>query len=153
MCTIGGLGRHIGPQSTDISVDYRSAIDRLSVVNRPTVDRQSTDMCTFIGRLSADISVHCRPIYQSTIDRQIGRLSTDSRSTVDRQSTDYKCYKYKCAYIGRQSTDISADVSADMSTEATYSTHDPENQQPPLAEGHSYIILWQMKVKIKSIYE
>ena len=60
-------------------------------------------------------------------------------------------------HIGRQSTDMStdmsADVSADMSTEATYSTHDPENQQPPLAEGHSYIILWQMKVKIKSIYE
>ena len=43
MCTIGGLGRHIGRQSTDISVDYRSTIDRLSVDSRPiywpTVDR------------------------------------------------------------------------------------------------------------------
>ena len=26
-----------------------------------------------------------------------------------------------------------------------------ENQQPPQAEGHSYIILWQMKVKIKAM--
>ena len=26
-----------------------------------------------------------------------------------------------------------------------------ENQQPPLAKGHSYIIIWQMKVKIKLI--
>ena len=28
MCTIGGLGRHIGRPSTDISVDYRSTIER-----------------------------------------------------------------------------------------------------------------------------
>ena len=34
MCTIGGLGRHIGRQSTDTSVDYRS-----------TIGRQSTDKC------------------------------------------------------------------------------------------------------------
>ena len=62
MCTIGGHGRHIGRQSTDISVG-----------NRPTIGQQSTnaspDMYTFIGRLLADISV-------------------DYRSTIGRQSTD-----------------------------------------------------------------
>ena len=118
MCTIGGLGWHIGWQSTDISVNYRSAIDRLlvdsrlivdwyinrlsvdasadmytfigqpSVNYRSTIDRllvdsrlivdwyidrlsvdASADMYTFIGQLSADISVHCRPIYRSTINQ------------------------------------------------------------------------------------
>ena len=39
MCTIGGLGRHIGRQSTDISVDYRPTIDRLSTAYRSIVDR------------------------------------------------------------------------------------------------------------------
>ena len=126
MCTIGGLGWHIGWQSTDISVNYWSAIDWLLVDSWPTVDRQSTDrstdsrpmhhpicthllvdhrstidrllvdsrlivdryidrlsadasadMCTFIDRLSADISVHCRPIYRSTVARSIGPLSPD----------------------------------------------------------------------------
>ena len=85
------------------SVNYRSTINRLLVDSRLIVDRYidrlsadaSADMCTFIDRLSADISVHCRPIYRSTVARSIGPLSTDSRSTVD------------------------------MATEATYSTHDP----------------------------
>ena len=138
MCTIGGLGRHIGRQSTDISVDYRSAIDRpfgrQSTDSRPIFDRYidrwstnaspdiytfigrlsadaSAGMCTFVGRLSADISVHCRLIYRSTIDRQ----SVDCRPIVDLQSVDSR------PIVGRQSTDISAD----MQTEATYSTHDP----------------------------
>ena len=39
MCTIGGLGRHIGRQSTDISVDYRSTIGRQSTDYRSIVDR------------------------------------------------------------------------------------------------------------------
>ena len=39
MCTIGGLGRHIGRQSTDISVDYRSTIGRQSTDYRLTVGR------------------------------------------------------------------------------------------------------------------
>ena len=102
------MDRYIGR----LSVDYRSTIGRQSADYRSTVDRQSTDsrpivdlyMYTFIGRVSADISVD----YRSTIDR----LSVDSRPIVDRQSTD-----------------ISADVSADMSTEATYSTHDPVFQR------------------------
>ena len=84
MCTIGGLGRHIGRQSTD----SRPIVDRY--IGRLSADA-SADMCTFIGPLSADLSVDYRPI--------VGRLSTDSRPI---------------------------DVSADMSTEATYSTHDPE---------------------------
>ena len=63
MCIMGSLGRHVGRQSTDISVDYRSTIG------------------LYIGRLSID----CRPIYRSTVGRSIGRLSTDSRSIVDRR--------------------------------------------------------------------
>ena len=106
--------------SADASADsrsiYRSSIGRLSVDNRWTdisadsrlinvyisgdalVDYRST-----IGRLSVDyrstvgrLLVDCRPI--------VRRLPTDSRPIVDR-------------YIGR--------LSAYMSTEATYSTHDP----------------------------
>ena len=125
MCTIGGLGRHIGRQSTDISVDYRSAIDRLSVDSQPIVDRQQTDSRPIVDRQSTDIQTDSRPmhhpicthlsVYRSTIDRQ----SVDCRPIVDRLSTDSR------PIVGRQSTDISADVSADMSTEATYSTHDP----------------------------
>ena len=146
MCTIGGLGR----QSTDYrstigrqSTDYRSTVDRLSVdsrpIERPTVDRyigrQWTDKCAHIGwcigRQSVDISVE----YRSTIGRQsvdwyigwqstdkcvhirwcIGRLtvyiSVDYRSTIGRLSVDFR------STIGR--------LSAYMSTEATYSTHDP----------------------------
>ena len=56
MCTIGGLGRHIGRQSTDISVDYRSTIGRLSTDYRPT-----------IGRLSVD----CRPMHRPICSDQL----------------------------------------------------------------------------------
>ena len=45
MCSIGGHGRHIGRQSTDISVDYRSAIDRLSVDSRPIYRPMYRPMC------------------------------------------------------------------------------------------------------------
>ena len=61
MCTIGGLGRHIGQQSTDISVNYRSAISQLLVNYRSTISRQLTD-------------------YRSAVDQQL----TDSRPIVDR---------------------------------------------------------------------
>ena len=84
MCTIGGLGRHVGRQSTDTSVDYRSTIGRLSVDYRPTIDRLSTD-------------------YRPTIDQ----LSVDSRPIVGRQSTD-KCvdrYSLKPSILDRYMTD------------------------------------------------
>ena len=59
MCTIGGLGRHIGRQSTDISVDYRSTIGRQSTDYRLIVDRLSTDsqpmVNRYIDRLLADM--------------------------------------------------------------------------------------------------
>ena len=88
MCTTGGLGRHIGRQWTDISVDYQSTIGRLSVGNRPTIGRLSTDSRPTVDRQSTYICTHlsaeCRPIYRSTI----GRQSTDYRSIVDRQLTD-----------------------------------------------------------------
>ena len=38
MCTIGGLGRHIGQQSTDISVNYQSIVDRQSTDSQRIVD-------------------------------------------------------------------------------------------------------------------
>ena len=105
MCTICvlpcGLGQHIGRQSTDISVGNRPTIGRQSTDSRPTVDLIYRPIVNqYINRLSADASADMCTF--------IGRLSTDSRPIV-----------------GRQSTDISADVSADMSTKATYSTHDP----------------------------
>ena len=84
MCTIGGLGRHIGRQSTDISVDYRSATDRLSVDSRPIVNRCITRY------------VH---IYRSTVGRYISRLSVDNRPIVDRQLTDNRPTVSRC--IGR----------------------------------------------------
>ena len=51
MCTIGGLGRHIGRQSTDISVDYRSTIGRdySGTVHQETAI-EGYDYCTFLQR-------------------------------------------------------------------------------------------------------
>ena len=63
MCTIGGLGRHIGRY-----IGRRSTIDRLSVDSRP-IDRSTVDR--YIGRQSTD----SRPIYRPIVDRYIGRLS------------------------------------------------------------------------------
>ena len=65
MCTIDGLGRHIGRLSPDISVDYRSTIGRLSVDYRSTIGRQSTDYRSTVDRLSVD----SRPMYRPTVDR------------------------------------------------------------------------------------
>ena len=60
MCTIGGLGRYIGRQSTDISVDYWSTVGRLSTDYQPIIGRQLTDIrqivARYIGRLSTDAS-------------------------------------------------------------------------------------------------
>ena len=103
MCTIGGLSRHIGRQSTDISVDSRpidyryidrqstnaspdmyTFIGRLSVDNRPIVDRQSTEYRPTVGRCISRY-VH---IYRSTVGRFIGRLSVDCRPIVDLQSVN-----------------------------------------------------------------
>ena len=95
MCTIGGLGWHIGWQSTDISVNYWSAIDWLLVDSWPTVDRQSTDRSTDSRPMHHPICTHLLVDHRSTIDR----LLVDSRLIVDR-------------YIDR----LSADASADMCT-------------------------------------
>ena len=74
MCTIGGLGRHIGRQSTDISVDYRSTIGRLSVDYRSTIDRLSVDSRPIVDRLSTD----SRPM----VNRYIDRLSADASADM-----------------------------------------------------------------------
>ena len=71
----------IGRQSTDSRQIYRPMVDqcitRYIHIHRSTVGRYigrlsadaSAGMCTFVGRLSADIPVHCRLIYRWTIDR------------------------------------------------------------------------------------
>ena len=113
----------IGRQSTD----YRSIVDRPSVDSRPIVDRYLTDISLAVNRyISADASAVSRSIYRSTIVRlsvdyrsTIDRLSTDYRPTIDRLSTDYRSIVDR--YIGR--------LSADISTEATYSTLDPISLQ------------------------
>ena len=60
-----------------LSTDSRPILDRY--IDRLSVDA-SADMCTFIGPLSAVLSVDYRPI--------VGRLSTDSRPIVGRLSTE-----------------------------------------------------------------
>ena len=95
MCTIGGLGWHIGWQSTDILVNYRSAIDWLLVDSWPTVDRQSTDRSTDSRPMHHPICTH---------------LSVDHRSTIGWQSTDY------WLIVDRYIDQLSADASADMYT-------------------------------------
>ena len=82
-------------------------IGRLSVDYRSTIGRLSVDYRPTIDRLSTD--------YRPTIDR----LSTDYRPTIDRLSVGSRPIVDR--YIGR--------LSADISTEATYSTHDPISLQ------------------------
>ena len=95
----------------EVSVMYRSTIGQVTVVYRsrighvPVTYRSSID-----GRIlyrSTRLSVDYRQLYRSTA----GRPSIDSWSTV-----------------GRLSTDIAVDIAADISTEATYSTHDPHRR-------------------------
>ena len=69
-------------------------------------------------------------MHRPIVDRQIGGLSVVSRPTVGRLSTDYRPIGSRLSadyrpIVGRQSTDIAVDIAADISTEATYSTHDP----------------------------
>ena len=116
------IGRCIGRQSVDILVHYRSTIGQLSVDYRPIVGRLSTDSRPINVYISGDALVDYRSIYRSTI----GRLSVDYRSTVGRRSVGCRSTVGRLSvnsqpivdrYIGR--------LSAYMSTEATYSTHDP----------------------------
>ena len=100
-------------------VKYRSYIGQVSVMYRSSISHVSVRYRSSIDGLrfyrSTHLSVDCRLIYRSTIDRQ----SVDCRPIGDSP-----------LIVDRQSTDISAYVSADMSTEATYSTHDPNHLQP-----------------------
>ena len=71
-----------------VSVKYRSSIGQVSVKYRSSIGHVSVEyrwfktisVDTFIGRLSADISVDYRPI--------VGRLSTDNRPIADLYSVD-----------------------------------------------------------------
>ena len=103
-----------------MSVKFRSSIGQVSVNCRSIVGQVSVKYRSCIGQ----VSVEYRWFKSILVDTFIGRLSNDRRSTVDRWSTD-----------SRPIPDISADVSADMSTESTYSTHDPVNLM-------AHFILW-----------
>ena len=115
MCTIGGLSRHIGRQWTDISANsgpiYRPTVDRY-------IGRQSTDKCAHISRKLVDISVD----YRSTIGLPIN-VYISGDALVDYRSI------YRST-IGR--------LSAYMSTEATYSTHDPFTVYSNLCKGNDH---------------
>ena len=146
---IGGLGwhvgRYIGRLSRYLSTDYRWTVDWLLVDSRPIfdwyltdtwpiLDRYLTDTWPILGRyltdtwpildryltdtspavycyISADASAVSRLIYWSTTDQ----LSTDYRRTINRLTVD--SWPKVDRYISW--------LSADMSTKATYSTHDP----------------------------
>ena len=77
MCTISGLGQHIGRFIGRLSTDYRSTIgqqltdyrltvDQLSVDSRP-IDRPTVDQ--YIGRQWTNISASSGPIYRPAVDR------------------------------------------------------------------------------------
>ena len=115
-----------------VSVMYRSSIGEVSVKYRWSIGQVSVKYRSSIGQVPVkyrscigQVSVEYRWFKTILVDTFIGRLSNDRRSTVDRWSTDSR----------RPIPDISADVSADMSTESTYSTHDPVNLM-------AHFILW-----------
>ena len=91
-----------------MTVVYRSSIGHVSVTYQLSIDGGILYRLT---RLSVDISADSQP----TVDR----LSIDSLPIGGRLSADYRLI------VCRQSTDIAVDIAADISTEATYSTHDP----------------------------
>ena len=71
MCTIGGLGRHIRRQSTDISVDRRPICnDQLPVKYRSSIGQVSVKYRSSIGQ----VSVKCRS--------SVGQVSVKCRSSV-----------------------------------------------------------------------
>ena len=113
---IGGLGwhvgRYIGRLSRYLSTDYRWTVDRLLVDSWPIFDRYLTDTSPAVYcYILADASAVSRLIYRSTTDQ----LSTDYRPTINQLSVDSRPKVDR--YISW--------LSADMSTKATYSTHDP----------------------------
>ena len=117
------------PSISEVSVKCRSSIGRVgqvSVIYRSGIGHVSVKYRSCIGQVS--VKYRWFKIYRST------HLSVDCRlryrSTIDRQSVDCRPIGDSPLIVDRQSTDISAYVSADMSTEATYSTHDPNHLQP-----------------------
>ena len=94
MCTIGGLGRHIGRQSTDISTDsrpmhrpicigqvsvkYRSSIGQVSVKHRSSIGQVSVKYRSSIGQVTVK--------YRSCI----GQVSVKYRSSIGQVSAKYR---------------------------------------------------------------
>ena len=85
-----------------VSVKYRSGVGQVSVKCRSSIGQVSVKYRSSIGH----VSVEYRWFKTISVDTFIGRLSADI-------SVDYR------PIVGRQSTDISADVLV------TYSTHYP----------------------------
>ena len=98
---------------------YRSSIGSESVKCRSNFGQVSVKCRSSVGQ----VSVKCRSsvgqvsvMYRSSI----GHVSVKYRSSIGQVSVKYR------SSIGHVSVRYwSADVSADMSTESTYSTHDP----------------------------
>ena len=79
MCTIGGLGRHIGRYIGRLSTDYRPAIGRQSTDYQSIVNR-------YIGRQSTDRVLDHR--YSTDTWPLPRRYMIDTRPTLDRHLTD-----------------------------------------------------------------
>ena len=101
-----------------VSVMYRSSIGRESVKYRSSIGQVSVKYRSCIGEIGSCIS-HVSVMY---------------RSCIGHVSVMYRWFKTISVdtFIGRPSADISVDYrpkvgrqSTDMSTESTYSTHDP----------------------------
>ena len=110
---------------------YRSSIGHVSVKYRSCIGQVSVKYRSSIGQVSVK--------YRSCI----GQVSVMYRSSIGHVSVEYRWFKTISVdtFIGRLSADISVDyrpvvgrLSTDMSTEATYSTHDPRNVQITMLE-------------------
>ena len=104
------------PSVGQVSVKYRSCIDQLSVKCRSCVGQVTVVYRSSIGQVSVEYRRSNTVSVDMTIGRLSGAISVDCRPTLDRWSADCR------PTSARESVDIAADIS----TEATYSTHDPE---------------------------
>ena len=87
MCTIGGLGRNIGRQSTDILVDYRSIV-------APGCKGEKRGSVTYKTDRSTDSRPMHRPICRDQLPvkyrSNIGQASVKHRSSIGQASVKYR---------------------------------------------------------------
>ena len=105
-------------------------LDRFLADTRPILGRHLTDSWPAVDRyISADESADRRPTDRGTIGRPSVKYRALYRPTVGRLSADCRPTN------ARESVDIAADIS----TEATYSTHDPRNLRKIYATVEIYL--------------